>query len=76
MPTRANNSGKAEVNSTADVFGGTLPWCCITSIQLNPLVQPTLAGATRSISEASNTACPRAVYTNTPDGRLIAGQCR
>ncbi len=36
------------------------------------LVQPTLAGASAVTAVANNTACPRRVYTNTPDGRLIA----
>jgi quinate dehydrogenase (quinone) len=36
------------------------------------LLQPTLAGATPVANVAANTECPRRVYTNTPDGRLIA----
>ena len=35
-------------------------------------MQPTLAGATPVTTVANNTACLRRVYTNTPDGRLIA----
>lgn len=36
------------------------------------MTQPALAGATPVTAVATNTQCPRRVYTNTPDGRLIA----
>ena len=61
---------KAEVNSTADAWERCRGVAYFDATQ--PLVQPTLAGATPVITVAENTACPRRVYTNTPDGRLIA----
>ncbi|MCJ8160545.1 glucose/quinate/shikimate family membrane-bound PQQ-dependent dehydrogenase [Acinetobacter zhairhuonensis] len=61
---------KAEVNSKADAWERCRGVAYFDSTQA--LVQPTLAGATAVTAVASNTACPRRVYTNTPDGRLIA----
>lgn len=61
---------KAEVNSTADAWERCRGVAYFDATQ--PLVQPTLAGATPVTTVAANTACPRRVYTNTPDGRLIA----
>ena len=61
---------KAEVNSKADAWERCRGVAYFDATQ--PLVQPTLAGATPVITVAANTACPRRVYTNTPDGRLIA----
>lgn len=61
---------KAEVNSKADAWERCRGVAYFDSTQV--LVQPTLAGATPVQTVASNTACPRRVYTNTPDGRLIA----
>lgn len=61
---------KAEVNSTADAWERCRGVAYFDATQ--PLVQPTLAGATPVTTVAENTACPRRVYTNTPDGRLIA----
>ena len=61
---------KADVNSTADAWERCRGVAYFDATQ--PLVQPTLAGATPVITVAANTACPRRVYTNTPDGRLIA----
>ncbi|MCY1162111.1 Quinate/shikimate dehydrogenase (quinone) [compost metagenome] len=61
---------KAEVNSKADAWERCRGVAYFDATQ--PLVQPTLAGATPVTTVAANTACPRRVYTNTPDGRLIA----
>ena len=61
---------KAEVNSKADAWERCRGVAYFDVTQ--PLVQPTLAGATPVTTVAANTACPRRVYTNTPDGRLIA----
>ena len=61
---------KADVNSTADAWERCRGVAYFDTTQ--PLVQPTLAGATPVTTVAANTACPRRVYTNTPDGRLIA----
>ncbi|WP_439038047.1 glucose/quinate/shikimate family membrane-bound PQQ-dependent dehydrogenase [Acinetobacter baumannii] len=61
---------KAEVNSKADAWERCRGVAYFDSTK--PLVQPTLAGATPVTTVANNTACPRRVYTNTPDGRLIA----
>ena len=61
---------KAEVNSTADAWERCRGVAYFDATQ--PLVQPTLAGATPVTTVATNTACPRRVYTNTPDGRLVA----
>lgn len=61
---------KAEVNSKADAWERCRGVAYFDSTQA--LVQPTLAGATAVTAVATNTACPRRVYTNTPDGRLIA----
>lgn len=61
---------KAEVNSTADAWERCRGVAYFDSTQ--PLVQPTLAGATPVAAVAANTECPRRVYTNTVDGRLIA----
>ena len=58
------------MNSTADAWERCRGVAYFDSTK--PLVQPTLAGATPVNTVASNTACPRRVYTNTPDGRLIA----
>ena len=61
---------KAEVNSKADAWERCRGVAYFDATQ--PLVQPTLAGATPVTTVAANTACPHRVYTNTPDGRLIA----
>ena len=61
---------KAEVNSKADAWERCRGVAYFDATQ--PLVQPTLVGATPVTTVAANTACPRRVYTNTPDGRLIA----
>ena len=61
---------KAEVNSKADAWERCRGVAYFDVTQ--PLVQPTLAGATPVTTVAANTACPHRVYTNTPDGRLIA----
>ena len=61
---------KAEVNSKADAWERCRGVAYFDATQ--PLVQPTLAGATPVTTVAADTACPRRVYTNTPDGRLIA----
>ena len=61
---------KAEVNSKADAWERCRGVAYFDATQ--PLLQPTLAGATPVTTVAANTACPRRVYTNTPDGRLIA----
>ncbi|GAA5007995.1 glucose/quinate/shikimate family membrane-bound PQQ-dependent dehydrogenase [Acinetobacter puyangensis] len=61
---------KAEVNSKADAWERCRGVAYFDSTQ--PLTQPTLASATPVKAVASNTACLRRVYTNTPDGRLIA----
>ncbi|OTG89004.1 glucose/quinate/shikimate family membrane-bound PQQ-dependent dehydrogenase [Acinetobacter sp. ANC 3832] len=61
---------KAEVNSTADAWERCRGVAYFDAT--HPLVQPTLAGATPVTTVATNTACPRRVYTNTPDGRLVA----
>ncbi|WP_445346511.1 glucose/quinate/shikimate family membrane-bound PQQ-dependent dehydrogenase [Acinetobacter bohemicus] len=61
---------KAEVNSKADAWERCRGVAYFDATQ--PLVQPTLAGATPVTTVAASTACPRRVYTNTPDGRLIA----
>ena len=61
---------KADVNSTADAWERCRGVAYFDATQ--PLVQPTLAGATPVTTVAANMACPRRVYTNTPDGRLIA----
>lgn len=61
---------KAEVNSKADAWERCRGLGYFDSTQA--LKQPTLAGATPVTSVAQNTACPRRLYTNTPDGRLIA----
>ncbi|MFW1812433.1 glucose/quinate/shikimate family membrane-bound PQQ-dependent dehydrogenase [Acinetobacter ursingii] len=61
---------KAEVNSKADAWERCRGVAYFDSTQ--PLLQPTLAGATPVATVTANTECPRRVYTNTPDGRLIA----
>ena len=61
---------KAEVNSKADAWERCRGVAYFDSTQ--PLLQPTLAGATPVANVTANTECPRRVYTNTPDGRLIA----
>ena len=61
---------KAEVNSKADAWERCRGVAYFDSTK--PLAQPTLAGATPVATVAANTECPRRVYTNTPDGRLIA----
>ncbi|RKG35309.1 glucose/quinate/shikimate family membrane-bound PQQ-dependent dehydrogenase [Acinetobacter guerrae] len=61
---------KAEVNSKADAWERCRGVAYFDSTK--PLLQPTLAGATPVAAVAANTECPRRVYTNTPDGRLIA----
>ncbi|CAM4378018.1 glucose/quinate/shikimate family membrane-bound PQQ-dependent dehydrogenase [Acinetobacter pragensis] len=61
---------KAEVNSKADAWERCRGVAYFDATQ--PLVQPTLAGSTPVTAVANNTVCPRRVYTNTPDGRLIA----
>lgn len=61
---------KAEVNSKADAWERCRGVAYFDSTQA--LVQPTLVGSTPVTAVASNTVCPRRVYTNTPDGRLIA----
>ena len=61
---------KAEVNSKTDAWERCRGVAYFDSTQ--PLLQPTLAGATPVANVTANTECPRRVYTNTPDGRLIA----
>lgn len=61
---------KAEVNSHADAWERCRGVAYFDSTQA--IEQPKLAGATPVTAVANNTACPRRVYTNTPDGRLIA----
>ncbi len=61
---------KAEVNSKADAWERCRGVGYLT--QLKPWYNRTLAGASAVTAVANNTACPRRVYTNTPDGRLIA----
>lgn len=61
---------KAEVNSKADAWERCRGVAYFDSTKA--LTQPTLAGATPVTAVATNTQCPRRVYTNTPDGRLIA----
>ncbi|MDU5864541.1 MAG: PQQ-binding-like beta-propeller repeat protein, partial [Acinetobacter sp.] len=61
---------KAEVNSKADAWERCRGVAYFDSTKTR--VQPTLAGATPVTTVAANTACPRRVYTNTPDARLIA----
>ncbi|MBJ8417858.1 glucose/quinate/shikimate family membrane-bound PQQ-dependent dehydrogenase [Acinetobacter courvalinii] len=61
---------KAEVNSKSDAWERCRGVAYFDSTQA--LVQPTLAGATPVKAVANNTSCLRRVYTNTPDGRLIA----
>lgn len=61
---------KAEVNSKADAWERCRGVAYFDSTQ--DLVQPTLANVTPVTAVANNTACLRRVYTNTPDGRLIA----
>lgn len=61
---------KAEVNSKADAWERCRGVAYFDSTKA--LTQPTLAGATPVTAVAINTQCPRRVYTNTPDGRLIA----
>ena len=61
---------KAEVNSTADAWERCRGVAYFDATE--PLQQPTLADASPVIPVATNTACPRRVYTNTPDGRLIS----
>ncbi|MEB3766419.1 glucose/quinate/shikimate family membrane-bound PQQ-dependent dehydrogenase [Acinetobacter sp. MD2] len=61
---------KADVNSTADAWERCRGVAYFDSTKA--IVQPTLKGATPVTAVASNTVCPRRVYTNTVDGRLIA----
>lgn len=61
---------KAEVNSKADAWERCRGVAYFDSTKA--LTQPTLARATPVTAVATNTQCPRRVYTNTPDGRLIA----
>lgn len=61
---------KAEVNSKADAWERCRGVAYFDSTQTP--IQPTLKGASSVKTVASNTACPRRVYTNTPDARLIA----
>ena len=61
---------KAEVNSHADAWERCRGVAYFDSTKA--LQQPTLQGASPVTTVANNTACPRRVYTNTPDGRLVA----
>lgn len=61
---------KAEVNSTADAWERCRGVAYFDSTE--PLTQPTLAGATPIPTVSTNSFCPKRVYTNTVDGRLIA----
>lgn len=61
---------KAEVNSKADAWERCRGVAYFDSTKA--LVQPTLANSTLVPAPTPSTVCPRRVYTNTPDGRLIA----
>lgn len=61
---------KAEVNSTSDAWERCRGVAYFDSTQA--IAQPTLSGATPVTTVAANTVCPRRIYTNTPDARLIA----
>lgn len=61
---------KAEVNSKADAWERCRGVAYFDSTQ--PLIQPRLRGSSPVTAVARDTVCPRRVYTNTPDGRLIA----
>ena len=61
---------KAEINSTSDAWERCRGVAYFDSTQA--IAQPTLSGATPVTTVAANTVCPRRIYTNTPDARLIA----
>lgn len=61
---------KAEVNSTSDAWERCRGVAYFDSTQA--IIQPVLAGSTPVTTVAADTTCPRRIYTNTPDARLIA----
>jgi quinate dehydrogenase (quinone) len=61
---------KAQVNSKADAWERCRGVAYVDTTQ--PVAQPSLAGATAVAPIAASSSCARRVYTNTPDGRLLA----
>ncbi|KAA8734453.1 glucose/quinate/shikimate family membrane-bound PQQ-dependent dehydrogenase [Acinetobacter qingfengensis] len=61
---------KAEVNSHADAWERCRGVAYVDTTKA--VIQPTFGGSTPVTSITPSVNCPRRVYTNTPDGRLIA----
>lgn len=61
---------KTQINSTAEAWERCRGVAYFDASK--PIEQPTLAGATQVPVPVNTAICPRRVFTNTPDGRLIA----